>query len=129
MNMRRIFTLLAGFSLSPAAAHAAEKFEEGGWGDLLRMLAGLALVLGLLYLCYALARKYGGALPGARGGALKVVEMRHLGPKKALALVEVRGEELLIGVGADRVELLHRLERRPGAGFEGELQARMESRP
>lgn len=125
----RIFPISTAITLLPSTSFAAEKFEGGGWGDLLRMFGGLGLVLGLLYLCYALAKKYGGALPGGRGGVLKVVEVRHLGPKKALALVEVRGEELLIGIGADRLDLLHRLEKRPGSNFEGELQSRMESRP
>lgn len=114
--------------LLPAVAHAAGEFDRGGAADLLRMLAGLGLVLGMLYLLYALAKKYGGALPGARGGVVKVVEMRHLGPKKALALVEVRGEEFLLGIGGDRIELLHRLEKRPGGGFDGALQAQMEGR-
>ncbi len=95
-----------------------------------RMLIALLVVLGIILLLYALSRKGFGFLPSAKGGAIEVVEMRSLGPKKGVCLVRVRGEELLLGLGADRVEFLARIEggaAGPAAGpsFEQALQEKI----
>lgn len=74
-----------------------------------QMLWGLLVVLGLIFLLYGLARKRFG-LGAMRPGAIKVLEMRYLMPRTALALVEVRGREFLIGVGNGRIELLSDLD-------------------
>ncbi|MBN2427687.1 MAG: FliO/MopB family protein [Deltaproteobacteria bacterium] len=94
----------------------------------LRLVIALGLVLGIFLLFYALSRKGFKLMPGGgKSGIIKVVEMRSLGPKKALCLVEVRGEELLLGVGADRVELISKMG--PAikkTSFEDEVQAHLE---
>jgi flagellar protein FliO/FliZ len=94
----------------------------------LRLVIALGLVLGIFFLFYALSRKGLKFLPGNKSGIIKVVEMRSLGPKRALYLVEVRGEELLLGVGAERVELISKMgpaaEKKPS--FEEEVQAHLE---
>jgi len=64
------------------------------------------VVIGIILLLYALSRKGFGLLPAARGGAIKVVELRSLGAKKGVCLIRVRDEEFLLGLGADRVELI-----------------------
>lgn len=94
----------------------------------LKVIAALAVVLGIVLLLYALGRKGAGTgwLPSAKAGAIRIVEMRHLAPKKSLYLVEVRGEELLLGVGLERIEVLARFERSgrtPAEGFSAVLDA------
>lgn len=75
----------------------------------LQMLAALGIVLGVLLLLVAIVRKRK-LLPfgQAREGLIQVIETRHLGPRKALCLVQVQGENLLLSVCQDRIELLAR---------------------
>ena len=96
--------------LAPAPAFAAEGSSADLIASGLKMVAGLAVVVGLLYLLYALSRKGMGLFPGAKGGLIRIVEVRSLGAKKGLCLVEVRGQELLLGFGPERIECLARLE-------------------
>jgi flagellar protein FliO/FliZ len=127
----RLMSLL--FLLYPATARAAETAEVAGTGQLgsgLRLLAGLLLVVGLLLLFYALSRRGLSWLPKPRGGAIHIREMRPLGPKKSLCLVEVRGRELLLGLSADRIELLCQLGDAPREDFDTALQTSLkESQP
>ena len=127
----RLMSLL--FLLYPATARAAETAEVAGPGVLgsgLRLLAGLLLVVGLLLLFYALTRRGLSWLPKPRAGAIHIREMRPLGPKKSLCLVEVRGRELLLGLSADRIELLCQLGDAPQENFDTALQTSLkESQP
>ena len=111
--MTRLFPLM--LLLWPVPAWAADGAAGGMVAATLKLIAALAVVLGLVLLLYALGRKGTGWLPAAKGGAIRVVETRHLAPKKSLCLVEVRGEELLLGIGIERIEVLARLGR-PGQG-------------
>lgn len=108
---------------APAAETPDSMFPMAG----LRLLIALGLVLGIFLLFYALSRKGLKLMPGNKSGVIKVVEMRSLGPKKAVCLVEVRGEELLLGVGAERVELISKMG--PAVqkkSFEDEVRAHFE---
>jgi len=111
--------------LSAGPALAGAETSPGLSSSWLKMLAGLALVLGLLYLFYALSRKGLSFLPGARPGAIRIVEVKSLGPRKGLCLVEVRGRELLLGFGSDRIECLASLGEAPRKedGFAAKLEA------
>ncbi len=87
-----------------------------------QMLWALALVVGLILVLYALARRRFTSL--RQGGMIKVLEIRYLMPRKAVALVEVRGHQFLLGLGGDRVELISALSC-PGpapADFSNELE-------
>ncbi|MDY0267651.1 flagellar biosynthetic protein FliO [Trichloromonas sp.] len=107
MKAQAILLLLA--TASPVGAEAVS-----GGGDLfipwVKLIVALLLVLGLILLLYGASRKGFGLLPVARGGQIRVLEMRSLGTKKGVCLIRVRDEEFLLGLGGDRVELLARLE-------------------
>jgi len=106
--MATIFISLL-LTLVPLPVWAADGAGGGGMMTaILKVIAALAVVLGLVLLLYALGRKGTGWLPSAKGAAIRVVEMRHLAPKKTLCLVEVRGEEMLLGIGHERIEVLAR---------------------
>jgi flagellar protein FliO/FliZ len=75
----------------------------------LKMLAVLAVLIGLLLLFYAASRKGFGVLPKRRQGLIQVLETRPLGGRKFLCVVRVRGEELLLGLSNDRIECLSKL--------------------
>lgn len=106
----------------PSLALAAEAGDAGLLPAGLKMMTALVVVLGIILMLYALGRKKPGFFSPARAGAIKVVETRYLGPKKALCLVEVRGEEYLLGMGQDRIELISRVERQGAPSFEETLQ-------
>ncbi len=83
----------------------------------LRLLWGLLVVLGILFITYAIARKKLNFLQAPGKGIIKVVEVRHLMPKKSLFLIEVRGKEYLIGSGGDRLELIAPIDNNTSGSF------------
>jgi flagellar protein FliO/FliZ len=72
----------------------------------LKMLAALAVVVGLLLLFYAASRRGFGFLPKPRDGQIQMLETRALGGKKYLSLVRVRDRELLLGISNERIDCL-----------------------
>lgn len=125
--MKRLFCSLL-LILTPGTALAAEAPAQVGLlSSSLRVIGGLGLVIGLLLVGFAVVKRRGNLLPGARGNRIKVREVRHIGPRKSLVLVEVAGRELLLGVGQERISLLTELEQTPG-GFEQALGRQLESK-
>jgi flagellar protein FliO/FliZ len=106
---------LAGPWLAAAAAAAQEKaapaMEGGGFTlALVKMVGGLAAVLALMAILYWLLRRFApGQIGGGRAGKLKLLGRLGLGPKKGVALVEVAGSVLVLGVGEDGVRLLDKV--------------------
>ncbi len=96
-----IFTIV--FFLCSTSAQAAEAFTMGS--GLLRMLWALLVVIGVILVIFGLVRKRFG-LGRMQQGNIKVLELRHIMPKTTLALVEVRGKVMLLGIGAGRINLL-----------------------
>lgn len=80
------------------------------FGSSLRMLWGLLVVLGILLIIYGLVKKRITSFHGGGKGIIKVIETRHLLPKKTLFLVEVRGKEFLLGSGSDSLQLISPLD-------------------
>ncbi len=86
----------------------------------LRVLVSLACVFGLLW--FVARRARGGATATRRAPALSVVARQSLGGRSAVALVEVAGRTLLLGVGEQGVSLLTEVETpRPADGERTEL--------
>lgn len=100
--------------------------------DILRILLGLALVLGLIYAAYWLMLKWrnrqGAGAPG-QTGLINVLERQFIDVRHGLAVVEVGEEVLALGLGEnvtllarisdpDTVERL-RTRARPSAGMGG----------
>ncbi len=100
--MTRLFSIL-GLLLWPATAWSAETASYSSAA--LQMIWALLIVLGIILLLYAIVKKRFG-IAGSAPGSIQVKEIRYLMPKKGLAIVEVRGQELLIGIGVNRLELL-----------------------
>lgn len=100
--LRTGFRLLAAL-LSPAAVAAPA--EAMGAAQLARAALSLGLVLALIVLCAWLLRRFGGPRlrPSQR---LQVLASVPLGQRERLALVDVDGQRLLIGVAPGRVDLL-----------------------
>lgn len=118
--------LIISIILMPAHAFAGDWGSEGMLPAGLKLVGAMIIILGLVLLLYYISRKGFSFLPAAKTGAIKLIEMRYLMPKKALCLVEVRGKELLLGIGNDRIELISRLERHDTPPFEETLQSSIE---
>lgn len=98
----------------PCIASAAEKGESGFSfaSSFAQMLGSLAVVLGLIYLITYMSRRWltGGGSGTVPQSYIRVVETRHLAPKKSLILVEVGGEYLLLSNGSEGVSLIKQID-------------------
>lgn len=89
-----------------------EAAESSVW-SLLRMLAALGVVLGLVYISlnWGLRRLMGARAPGFGGASVvKVVERIPLDPKTSLFVIKAAGEYLLIGRGEQGLSTLSKLD-------------------
>ncbi|GAB7534414.1 flagellar biosynthetic protein FliO [Burkholderia sp. 3C] len=127
---------LAVSALAPAVAGAADMnavnhpaaYASGvvvgsavpslGAGAVLQTVVGLAVVIGLVFGCAWLARRFG-FQPARRGGALKVVASVAVGGKESATVVEIGDTWLVLGVAPGNVRLLHTLP----AGSAGSTEA------
>jgi flagellar protein FliO/FliZ len=108
--MRRLALTIAATLAAPAGALAAES-GPGLAGSLVQMVGSLVLVIGIILILYYLAGRFL-KLSRPQGGAgyIRVVETRHLAPKKSLMLVEVAGEYLLLSNSGESVTLIKQVE-------------------
>jgi flagellar biosynthetic protein FliO len=74
-----------------------------------QVIGSLILILGGLVLVLQLLKKYVPAMAGPRD--LSVIEQLHLGDRCRLMVVQIRGEELLIGVTREHISILDKLAR------------------
>ncbi len=81
-----------------ARAESTTSQDFSFFSSFLQMIAALAVVIGLILLTRHFSGKLMGTSPAAGFAAkhIRVVETRYLAPKKALVLVEVGGEYLLL---------------------------------
>ncbi len=102
----------------------------------LRTIASLGLVVGLIVcLFYVLRRWRFGALGPNNQATMRLVGTLSLAPRRSLALVEIDDQWLVVGVGADRVTFITKLERPtepdhqvpldPPAGIRGRWQRKL----
>lgn len=118
------FVLLFPAELWAAQSETIDLFFSG-----LKMFIGMIIVVGLMMLVYAINRKGIKLLKGGKTGLIRILETRHVGGKKMLCLVEVRGEELLLGIGNERINFIHHFNRSQSAsGFENKLQDHLETK-
>ncbi|WP_136524426.1 flagellar biosynthetic protein FliO [Geomonas ferrireducens] len=106
--MRTLAAVTALLFALPGAAHA-----EGGpdlVGSMAQMAGSLMLVIGIILILYYLAGRLLKMPQGNRGGYIRVVETKHLAPKKSLMLVEVGGEYLLLSNSGEGVTLIKQVE-------------------
>lgn len=73
------------------------------------MILGLLFLLAIVGAGWWLVRRAGG-LQINQGSGLKVVAALTVGPRERVVLIELAGEQWLLGVAPGRVNLLHRFE-------------------
>lgn len=107
MKMKFFLTILLSHCIvlvSSSLAFSAEEFDPLQSG--LRMLWGLGVVLAVILAIYYLLKKNFTAFQQKEKGIIKVLEIKHILPKKTLMLVEVRGREFLVGAGNDTISTI-----------------------
>lgn len=105
--MRAIAFLVALLALPVMAAEPAASMSSAGMGaQLSKLLFGLLLVLGFIFLLAWLLRRVQQMNP--RGTqVIKLISSQALGPRERLVLVQVGGEQILIGLSGGRITPLH----------------------
>ncbi|KAE8759763.1 flagellar biosynthetic protein FliO [Paraburkholderia madseniana] len=119
-----MFAVTSVAALAPSAAHAADmnavnnavKIASGvgagtavpalGVGAVLQTIVGLLVVIGLVFACAWLARRFG-LQPANRGGLVKTIGGASLGGKERVAVVEIGDTWLVLGTAPGNVRLLH----------------------
>lgn len=79
----------------------------------LQMIAALALVIGLILVTWHFSGKLMRGLPVGQhlsSKHIRIVETRYLGPKKALLLIEVGGEYLLLSSSDNSLHLIKQID-------------------
>lgn len=100
-------TLAANAAAAPAQKIGYAAPSTPGIGG---ALVGLILVLGLILgMAWLLKRMPGTSLGLRQSDRLRVVSMLSVGAKERVMVIEVNGEQLLIGVGAGGISKLHQL--------------------
>jgi flagellar protein FliO/FliZ len=106
--MKNQALLIAGLLLLPTGAGASGGTELAG--SVAQMLGSLVLVVGIILILYYLAGRFLKMPQGGQSRYIRVVETRHLAPKKSLVLVEVAGEYLLLSNSGDRVSFIKQVD-------------------
>ena len=115
--LQRLAVYLIALSFFPAENALCATEQDSAFSTPLRLIWGLLIVLGILFIIYGLIKKKMSFLNVSEKGIIKIVEVRHLPPKKSLYLVEVRGQEFLLGAGQDRIERITAINRDPKGSF------------
>lgn len=98
------FTALAA---EPAAQAATPMAGSGMAGQLVQLLLGLLLVIGLIFLLAWLMRRVQQLGPRGSQQLIKIVASQALSPRDRLVLVQVGGEQILLGLTPGRIAPLH----------------------
>lgn len=67
---------------------------------------GLAAVIAIIYGCAWLIRRMNG-MTGMNNNAIKVVSVMAIGARERLALIEVGGQQILLGITPSAIRTLH----------------------
>jgi len=94
-----------------ACAEGNPNQEFSFLSSFLQMIAALSIVIGLILLSKYFTGKLMGSGMSARHGSgyIRIVETRYIAPKKAIILIEVGGEYLLLSSAENQLTLLKKV--------------------
>ena len=95
--------------LVPAAALAADESAAPGLVFMtIKMFSVLAVVIGIMLICFNLLRKYmpQGNMLFSENKSMKIIETLYFGPKKSVVLIKVASEYILLGLSASEINYL-----------------------
>ncbi|MFM0476187.1 flagellar biosynthetic protein FliO [Paraburkholderia strydomiana] len=96
----------AGTAVPALGVGAGTAVPALGVGAVLQTIVGLVVVIGLVFGCAWLARRFG-LQPGSRSGLVKTIGGASLGGKERVAVVEIGDTWLVLGAAPGNVRLLH----------------------
>jgi flagellar biosynthetic protein FliO len=100
-------TPLPGDVLSTTQKAAAQHASSGSGGAFVRMIVGLLIVIAVIYGVYWLLKTYGKSKKQDSGdGKMEVVATTQLAPNRAVHLVKVGDELVLVGSGEQAITQL-----------------------
>jgi flagellar protein FliO/FliZ len=91
-----------------------------GFGHVLQMIAALAVVLGIILGASFVLKRF--RLMPQGNGAIQVKAIRALGARSQLVLVEVAGEQILLGVTPGQITRLSAAEKSAPSAFAQQLE-------
>ncbi|OLU17404.1 flagellar biosynthetic protein FliO [Pseudomonas sp. PA1(2017)] len=105
---RLLLALLAlpCFALAAEPAAQAPAASGGVAGQLVQLVIGLLLVIGLIFLLAWMMRRVQRLGPN-NGKVIKIVATQALSPRDRLVLVQVGNEQILLGLTPGRINSLH----------------------
>lgn len=112
MRWRKLLPVLLlgpGYALAAAPTAPAAGIANGLSGQLAQLGLGLLVVLGLIFMLGYVMRRVGPLAPQG-GQHIRLISSYPLGPRDRLALVEVGGQQLLLGISPGRITTLHKLD-------------------
>jgi flagellar biosynthetic protein FliO len=90
------------------------------WATAVKMITALAVVIGLLFVSlHVFKRFYKNKLGGQARHMINVLASSYVGVKKHVALVEVPGTVLVLGITNDRITLLSEISKADVAAASG----------
>lgn len=97
--------------LDAAATEVTQASQFSFFYSFIQMISALLVVIGLILLVYYLASRLMRKIPALTPSNqyIRVLEVRTIGPRKALLLVEVSGEYLLLASSGDNLNLVSRI--------------------
>ncbi len=79
---------------------------EFGIGDWLWMIASFMLVICLMVATLFMIKRMAPGIQGASGKRLSISEVQHIGARQKLFLIQLNGDEILVGQSAQGMTLL-----------------------
>ncbi|KAA1174786.1 flagellar biosynthetic protein FliO [Marinobacter salinexigens] len=123
--------LPAGTVLAQEAKEAAESSAikaPDTVGTLVSLGVGLLAVIAIIYGCAWIIRRMSG-MTGANNHAIKVVSVMALGARERIALIEVGGQQILLGITPTTIRTLQVFEEpvvEPGSAPSGDFARRLQ---
>lgn len=112
-------------AVTSGAGDAGEEAATGASGGIVRMIVGLAIVLAVIYGVYWLLKAYRKSKLASSDGRIEIVATTALAPNRAVHLIRVGNELVLVGSAEQGVTRL----RVYGAGEAAELEPFLEAGP
>lgn len=119
-NYKLIVPLITFILILPMLTYA-EETQFGEMDSYFKVVWGMLIVLGIMLLLYALLKNRLSVFHSKSSQSIKVLEIKPIMPKKSLCLVEVKGEEYLLGISADRISHIATLPKDKSTSFAATL--------
>ena len=94
--------------LPTVPSHSVEAAPAVGASGLMQAGLGMMVVLGLIFLCAWLARRFGLQRFGG-GHVVKIVSSSSIGQRERVVVIDVNGTWLVLGVTSSQINTLHTL--------------------